>query len=242
MTPSKPNSLIQPAVQLRIGPPQILAAAGILHNRSQLLQVQRLQQIVERSSSHGIDRRLDRAVACHEDDLGIRLQLAALGQHFQPADIRHLQIGDHDLERSRFEQRDRFLAAAGNRAGEPHTSQAVRHRLSVRVVIVDDQHLNRRSSSGGSRGLRRHATMIRPIQTSGKGTQHDVNANSNRLRTLAMSFPSLVATQSATSLPRNPRRHRQLNRNLRPMPHFALNADSPAVGVHDLLRRRQPQA
>ena len=82
--------LVQPPVQLRIRPPQILAARRVLDHRPQLLQIERLEQIVERPPLHRLDGRLDRAVPGDENHLGIRLQLLALGQHFQPADIRHL--------------------------------------------------------------------------------------------------------------------------------------------------------
>ena len=51
--------LVQPAVQLGVRPPQVLAAGRVLDHRPQLLQIERLEQIVERPPLHRLDGRLD---------------------------------------------------------------------------------------------------------------------------------------------------------------------------------------
>ena len=170
--------LVQPAVQLGVRPPQILAAGRVLDHRPQLLQIERLEQIIERPALHRLDGRLDRAVAGDENHLGIRLQFLALGQHFEPADVRHLQVGDHDFERARLEQRDRLLAAAGHGASEADAPQTVGHRLGMRGVVVDHEHLDRRSGAGGGRRLRRHEPMIRPMPKRRKGRRAAVRTES----------------------------------------------------------------
>ena len=61
--PLEAELLVEPAIQLGVRPPQVLVARRVLDHRPQLLQIERLEQIVERPLLHRLDGRLDRAVA-----------------------------------------------------------------------------------------------------------------------------------------------------------------------------------
>ena len=153
MTPSKPNRSSSRRCSSAFARRKILAAGRVLDHRPQLLQIERLQQIVERPALHRLDGRLDRAVARDENHLGVGLHLLALGQNFEPAHLRHLEIGDHDFVRADLQQRRPLRPARGDDALEADAPQTIGHRLGMRGIVVDHQHLDRRPG-GGSRRFR----------------------------------------------------------------------------------------
>jgi hypothetical protein len=50
-----------------------------------------------RTETHRFDRVFDRAEGGHDDDLCERRGFPGALQHFEPADVSHPQIGDHEV-------------------------------------------------------------------------------------------------------------------------------------------------
>src|SRR5262249_40623321 len=111
-----------------------------------------LLQVVESAGFDRSDRTVDRGVARHEHDDGLRLQIARGSEHeaaFREA-VEH-DVGDDRVERDRLEQ----LARVGGRARERGLQPLVLEHRADEVerarVVVDEEH-------GGARVVRvRHA-------------------------------------------------------------------------------------
>ena len=121
--------LVEPALQLDVGPPQPGALGGLLGDRAKLLDVQRLEQVVERPLLHRLDRRGDRPVAGHEDHLAVGLGLLGPGEDPEAVDVVHHQVGNNHVEGPVFDQlRPPAVPEVATRQWKP-----TRSRLSATV-------------------------------------------------------------------------------------------------------------
>ena len=138
--------LVEPAVQLEVGPPQPGAFGRPFGARPKLGDVDRLEQIVERPALHCRDRGGDRAVAGHADDFGVGLLRFGEIEDAEPVDVVHYQVGNDDVEGG---LPDDF------RAREPEVAtrqwQPIRSRLSATVSAWDWSLSIISTSAGGSR-------------------------------------------------------------------------------------------
>ena len=133
--------LVQPPLQLDVGPPQPRALDRLLRARAKLVDVQRLQQVVEGPLAHRLDGRRHRAVAGQQDDLGVGLVGLRPGEDAQAVDVVHHQVGDDDVEVLLLDDAGRLAAGGGHAAAEADPLEALGHGLGVGPVVVDDQHL-----------------------------------------------------------------------------------------------------
>ena len=78
MTPSKPNFSSSRRFSSALARRRRCVARGLVDDGPQLLEVERLEQVVERPLLHRLDGRLDRAVAGDENHLGVGQQLLGL--------------------------------------------------------------------------------------------------------------------------------------------------------------------
>jgi hypothetical protein len=104
-----------------------------------------LQQVVERSGSHGFDGRLDRAVAGDHDHDGVGIQIEGASEDLHPIDPGHLEIGEDDLGTLAFEQRQGALPI-----GRRQTDIVIPAEESAPVgddvgLVVDDQYAQLRA-------------------------------------------------------------------------------------------------
>ena len=97
-------------------------AGRLLHRREQLIEINRLGQIIERAIAHGADGVADICISRHQQDRQHRVLLARAAQGFQAGHARHSHVRDHhadffvaqDFERAltrRHRQRIKSLAA-----------------------------------------------------------------------------------------------------------------------------------
>ncbi len=159
--PFEAELLVEPPVELRVRPPQVLAPRGVIHHRPQLLEVERFQQIIEGALPHRLDGRFDRAVAGDQNHFGFGQDFFTLRQELQPADIRHFEVRDDDLERVFFEQLHAVPARVRHGAFVPLPKQTIGDRLGMREIVIDNQHLNRRPRLGGTL-CERHGLIMPP--------------------------------------------------------------------------------
>jgi hypothetical protein len=97
------------------------------HAQLQLVHGEGFGEVVGGAGLHGGHRVLRGAVGGDDDDLG-RLLAGARGlQHLEAVDLRHLQVGDDDVERLRGELDERLAAAL--RAGDQRAYGAALRRV-----------------------------------------------------------------------------------------------------------------
>ncbi len=110
MTPSKPNCSSSRRFSSTLVRRSRSAGAGLLRHGPQLVDVQRLEQVVEGALLHGRDGRGNRAVAGDQDHLGVGQDLLGAGQDAQAVDVVHHQVGDDDVEGVLLDPPDAFRA------------------------------------------------------------------------------------------------------------------------------------
>ncbi len=104
---------------------EALPLQGLLEDDLQLLDVDRLAEVVLGAELHRLDRRLDRAVGGHDDDHRLRAHLLDLREQLDPVHARHAQVGEDDvgvvlLERAAARRARR---APGRRRSRPPSSR-----------------------------------------------------------------------------------------------------------------------
>ena len=98
-----------------------------------------LRQVVIRTLSHGLDGGLERAECGHQDDARRGHAPAGSGEHLEPTDLIHHQIGDDDVEFLGCERVQRRPTAGRGHDGHVFALEMARqHGCHVRIVI-DDQ-------------------------------------------------------------------------------------------------------
>ena len=83
-------------------------------------------------------------MAGNKDHFRIGQRLPGAGQNLHAIDVVHHQIGDDDVERIGFDLPRAFGAARGDNALIADLRQALFHGPRQRLVVIDDQHANRR--------------------------------------------------------------------------------------------------
>ncbi len=95
------ESLVEPAIQFGGSAARSRSAVGgSLGDGAQLVQIERLEQVVERPLLHRRHGRGDRAVAGDQDHLGVGQLLFGVGQNGEAIDLVHHQVRDHQVERA----------------------------------------------------------------------------------------------------------------------------------------------
>ena len=125
---------------------QVVAQEGALLQRAlddhgDLVDLERLGQIVVSAALHRRDGGLGRGKGGDDNHLRVRLRFFHRLQHVEAAAVLHFQIGDHHVERLIV---DGLLRGAG-RFGQRHLVAGARQRdaqeVAHRPLVVDDQNL-----------------------------------------------------------------------------------------------------
>ena len=168
MTPSKPNFSLSCFWQLDVRPCQPLRLRGLVGDRPQLADIQRLGQVRRGAGLHGGDGRLDRAVAGEDHDLGVGQLALGLGQDLQAADPIHDQVGDDDVEGLFLDQPQALAAAGGHDALVADPLEALGHGVGVGFIVVDHQ-------GRGSAGPSALARLFRRVSLAERNAGEDAD-------------------------------------------------------------------
>ncbi len=136
--------LVQPPLQLDVGSAQPGTLRRLLRDRPKLIDIQGLQQVVERPLLHGLDCRGNRPVTGHQDHFRVGQLAFCAGENPQAVDVAHLQVGDDDVEYTLGDPSGALGPGGSHLAAESNAIQALGHDLRVRLVVVHDQDVNRR--------------------------------------------------------------------------------------------------
>ena len=163
-------------------PPQLLPQAPVLahepgaldgpgHGEEQHVAVEGLGEVVEGPLAHGLDRGVDAAVGGHEDDARARLLALDLLEEGDTGEVRHLEVGEHDVEGLPPEGGEGGLAARRGRHLVAFRAQDQAEDLELGRLVVDDEdpRLHARASrvppasrSAGGRTGRTRRTVVPP--------------------------------------------------------------------------------
>ena len=105
----------------------------------QRIDVERLLDVVERAMPHGLDRRGNRRMGRHHDDLHAQSALLQLDDEFDAAHAGHLEVGDDAVEAFGLKFLEGFGRARATGNLMARLTQHIGHRLAGLAVIVHDQ-------------------------------------------------------------------------------------------------------
>ena len=112
---------------------------GALEDREQLVVAERLLDVVEGALVHRLHRRLQRRLRGHEDDRRVRILLARRGEDLDAADVRHADVGEHDVRLQLGELLEPARAAVRGVRVEAGVAQQDAERLEDALLVVDDE-------------------------------------------------------------------------------------------------------
>ena len=119
-----------------------MAPKQALHAEPEIVQHERLLQVVAGPLAQGLDGHLHRRVARHQDDRGSRVQHAGPLEDLEPADARHDDVGHDHVELLRFDPAQRLRAAPGRGDVVPLGLEKRSQSVLRRGLVV--HHENRR--------------------------------------------------------------------------------------------------
>ena len=170
-----------------------VAAQRALHAQRQVVELERLAEIVGGAQTQRLDGRLDTGVAGHEDHAQIRLQRARALEDGEPVQARHLDVAHHDVELLLRDAAQGFLAVPRDVDLIALGAQQPAHRILDDRFVVNDQYgrvhhypsrpprlrcfcISRSKNEGGSditpnaphrQWAYRHAILYRPLVSHG---------------------------------------------------------------------------
>ena len=143
--PRAPQDAVQPLLPLDLrAQPLVLATQPMVverapHGHGDLGQLEGLRQVVIRALTHGLDRGFQRAERGHQDDARRGPAPPGGGEHLEPADLIHHQIGDDHVEFLGGERIQRGLAAGRGDDGHVFALEMARQHGGHVRIVVDDQ-------------------------------------------------------------------------------------------------------
>ena len=119
---------------------QALVVERAPHRREQLVDFERLAQIVERAQLHRVDRAVDGRVRRHQDDVRrVGRRADVLADELEAAHARHHVVGEQDVEGPLAEQLQRLTSAGRVDDFVAVAPQRAAQRLAQLLFVVDEQ-------------------------------------------------------------------------------------------------------
>ena len=119
---------------------QPLALERVGDGEPQLVELERLGDVVIRAELHRLHRRLGRSEGGHDEHHRSRRVLLRGAQNGEAVHLPHAEVGDDQVERVALERLDGGFAAVGQRHGIADLPQHDAEQLSHALLVVDDQH------------------------------------------------------------------------------------------------------
>jgi len=111
------------------------------HDLPRTVEVQRLDEVVERLAANGPCHCLQRPVCGNDDHASPRINLPEPLQHVKPVGIRQADVQKDDVRPGLGEPPLAFLARARNRHGKAATLEVAGKCKAYRLLVVDHQYV-----------------------------------------------------------------------------------------------------
>ena len=121
----------------------------LLDERAQLLERDRLREVVERAGLERRDRVLGAAVRGDHGDGNVEPFLVDVLDDAQALAVGQAHVGEAEVERLLVEEPDRFADRFGARRVESHPRQRELEQLEQIGLVVDDEHFGLTADSAG---------------------------------------------------------------------------------------------
>ena len=132
----EPVALLQVFLQPQDGGAQLAALERVGDEQLELVEIERLADVVVSAFLHRLDRRLDRTVCGHDDRLEIRVGALEAPDHLETGHAAELQVGDDQIDRLAGRDLDGLLAAV-DRAHGVFLAERLLERGAVPFLILD---------------------------------------------------------------------------------------------------------
>ena len=117
-------------------------------DRAQLIEIERLGQVLERARADRVNRGLTGAIRGHHDHVEVGIFAAQLLQRLQTIDAGHADIHDHEIRIALADHANGVLGIARDHAGVPFVAEKPLEGGGNRLVVVDDKNLGHGSLEG----------------------------------------------------------------------------------------------
>ena len=129
--------------ELRCQLPVFLNQGEVLHRffhrKSQFLGVEGLLDVIMGSGLHGLDGRIDAAVAGYKDHRQIGVAPEGGLENFVAAEVRHLEVGDDRVEGFRLEQQQPLPAVPAGGDLIALAGENLLQQFPLSQIVIDDQ-------------------------------------------------------------------------------------------------------
>ena len=132
-------------LELPVLPLERPCLGGSVHDREQLLVLERLLEVVVRALVDRLHRRLKRRLCRHEDHRDLGVDTSRRGEHVESARTGHPYVAEHDVGALLLDEADRVLTARGGVNVEAAlTAEEDPQRLEDPLLVVDEEERRRR--------------------------------------------------------------------------------------------------
>jgi hypothetical protein len=113
--------------------------AGAVGQELQLLEINRLLQVVEGAQLHRLDRAFDRAMGGHDDHRHRRVEFADPAQQVDAAHPGQAHVGEDHVRPQLLEHAERTLGVSGNLGLVPRLGKESPNRARERPLVIHDE-------------------------------------------------------------------------------------------------------
>ena len=121
--------------------PELALLESVAHLHLQLVDVERLAQVIVRPKAHRLDRGIRRRERCNHDAKDVGVEALRASKHVDASHVGHLDVGDEQIEPAALEAIDRRAPVFGQRHVIPLAAQDDRQQLAHRSLVVHDKEL-----------------------------------------------------------------------------------------------------
>ena len=127
---------------------QLPLAERLFHHHQQVIDLEGLGDVVERTQLDGADRGIDRAERRDGDDIGRRLAGLDLAEHVQAIQIGHLHVGHHQIDATAPDSLEALAPAARGLDLETTFVEGLPQQFEHGPVVFHDQNASPRLTVG----------------------------------------------------------------------------------------------
>jgi hypothetical protein len=109
------------------------------HLAGQLVEVDGLDEVVDGAEAHGLDGARDEAGRGQHEDVGVDLVALDRGEQLHAADVRHVEVGEHEVDAGLLDLAQAVGAVDGGVDRVAELLEVVAQGLARVLVILDDE-------------------------------------------------------------------------------------------------------